>query len=182
MKNNSFSMGMLIMIMVCLFSYAPKAHAAVSGEDIANRAVTYVHAKGTKQEEDRKRTRYSQEKRDINGYGDCSTFVQSVYADLGIKGIGSYTVEQLMNKKGTYISSPTFLKEGDLVFFKAPNTSSGHAVTLPNGVQTRVSHVGIYIGNLRFVDLSSSKGTISTRHFSEPNISGRFIGGKRFIH
>ncbi|WP_300596329.1 C40 family peptidase [Niabella sp.] len=94
-------------------------------------------------------------------YGiDCSAFTREMYR-------GAYGVELPRTAREQYgrahkISS-TELREGDLVFF---NTTGG------------VSHVGMYLGNNKFVHASTSKGvTISDLY--ETYYLSRFIGAGR---
>ncbi len=80
---------------------------------------------------------------------DCSSFVQYVYKQS--TGINlprvSYQQAEFRPKKNNG------LKKGDLLFFE----------TLRKG---RISHVGIYIGNNKFIHSSSSKGKVVISEFS----------------
>lgn len=80
-----------------------------------------------------------------HGRGDCSAFTQFVYNHFGLS-IGRDTESQYS------ITNPIQDKDavaGDLIFFK--NTyNSGHT--------DGVSHVGIYLGNNKFVHNSTSYG------------------------
>ena len=92
---------------------------------------------------------------------DCSAFVQRVFKDLGIS-IPRDTGSQY--KEGKAVSKSN-LELGDLVFF---NT---------NG--KGVSHVGIYIGDNKFVHAATSKG-VSVTSLSDPYYWGsKYIGAKR---
>lgn len=76
---------------------------------------------------------------------DCSAFSQGLYRDVNGLSIPRTSIQQgeLIYKK-----SKSSLEEGDLVFF-----GSGH---------NHIDHVGIYLGNGKFVHASTSKGvTIS---------------------
>ncbi|SDC10160.1 C40 family peptidase [Niabella drilacis] len=94
-------------------------------------------------------------------YGiDCSAFTREMYR-------GAYGIELPRTAREQYgrvrkISS-TELKEGDLVFF---NTTGG------------VSHVGMYLGNNKFVHASTSKGVTISDLYEAYYIS-RFIGAGR---
>ena len=79
------------------------------------------------------------------GYGDCSDFTQYVYNCYGID-IGGNTETQY--GQGVSVAKED-IKAGDLVFFKG---------TYDSGYRDGVSHVGIAIGNNKFVHNSSSKG------------------------
>lgn len=77
---------------------------------------------------------------------DCSAFTQNAFRAAGIT-LPRTTRQQAW--AGVHVDAKN-LKPGDLVFF---SFTSDH----------RVSHVGIYIGNQKFINATSSKGvTIST--------------------
>jgi len=76
---------------------------------------------------------------------DCSAFSQGLYREVDHIDLPRTSVQQggVIREK-----SVTDLQEGDLVFF-----SSGH---------NQIDHVGVYLGNHKFVHASTSKGvTIS---------------------
>ena len=96
-----------------------------------------------------------------NGF-DCSGYVQHVFAMLG-KHIPRTADAQYYAGKRVAGAS---MAPGDLVFFQ----------TYASGP----SHVGIYLGNDRFVHASSSRGvTVSSLH--ESYWSARYLGAKRLI-
>ena len=78
-----------------------------------------------------------------NGF-DCSGFVWKVYQELGYS-FGRTNVAHLLNM-GQKVSRSN-LRKGDLVFFK---------------INGRVSHVGIYTGDNKFIHASSSRGVIES--------------------
>jgi cell wall-associated NlpC family hydrolase len=93
---------------------------------------------------------------------DCSGYVQHVFAMLG-KHIPRTADAQY--DAGKRVTGAT-IAPGDLVFFQ----------TYAAGA----SHVGIYLGNDRFVHASSSHGvTVSSLH--ESYWSARYLGAKRLI-
>jgi cell wall-associated NlpC family hydrolase len=96
-----------------------------------------------------------------NGF-DCSGYVQHVFAMLG------YHIPRTADAQyyaGRRVAGAAIVP-GDLVFFQ----------TYASGP----SHVGIYLGNDRFVHASSSRGvTISSLH--ESYWSARYLGAKRLI-
>jgi cell wall-associated NlpC family hydrolase len=93
---------------------------------------------------------------------DCSGYVQHVFAMLG-KHIPRTADAQYYAGKKVAGKSMT---AGDLVFFQ----------TYASGP----SHVGIYLGNDRFVHASSSRGvTVSSLH--DHYWSARYLGAKRLI-
>ena len=92
---------------------------------------------------------------------DCSGYVQYVYKKLGVS---LPRTSKSMYSTGTAVKKNS-LKSGDLVFF---NTSG-----------KGVSHVGIYLGNGKFIHSSSSKG-VSIASISDPYYWGsRYVGAKR---
>jgi cell wall-associated NlpC family hydrolase len=93
---------------------------------------------------------------------DCSGFTTYVFKNLGLTlprtSKAQYSV-------GTPVSKSN-LRSGDLVFFN----------TLGNGV----SHVGIYVGNGKFAQSSTSHGvTISS--LSQAYWANRYVGAKRVM-
>lgn len=92
---------------------------------------------------------------------DCSGYVQYVYKNLGVN---LPRTSRSMYGKGEAVKKNE-LMPGDLVFF---NTSG-----------SGVSHVGIYIGQSKFIHSSSSKG-VSIASINDPYYWGdRYIGAKR---
>lgn len=81
---------------------------------------------------------------------DCSAFSQNLVREAEQKAIPrtSFGQSELIHEKNT-----ADLEEGDLVFFSS--------------VQGRVDHVGVYLGNGKFVHASLSKGvTVNDIHQS----------------
>ncbi|WP_423809419.1 NlpC/P60 family protein [Photobacterium iliopiscarium] len=76
---------------------------------------------------------------------DCSAFVQVGYSSVYQKLLPRTTLELV--KKGKQVKRNN-AKEGDLVFFRTGRNSR---------------HVGIYLGNLKFLHASQSKGVIISR-------------------
>lgn len=101
------------------------------------------------------------------GEGDCSDFTQYVYNCYGIN-IGGTT--EVQYSQGVSVSRDD-IKAGDLILFRN---------TYNSGYRDGVSHVGIAIGNNKFVHLSSSKGcTVSelTGYYSDHYLDARRING-----
>jgi lipoprotein Spr len=88
---------------------------------------------------------------------DCSAFVQAVYLSAFGMAVPRTAFEQF---KAAYHISATEMKEGDLVFF---NTTGG------------VSHVGIYMGNNKFVHASVARG-VTVSDLFDPYYLKRFLG------
>lgn len=93
---------------------------------------------------------------------DCSGFTTFVFKNVGLSlprtAKAQYSV-------GTTVSKSS-LRSGDLVFFN----------TLGNGV----SHVGIYVGNGKFAQSSSSHGVIISP-LSQSYWADRYVGAKRVM-
>ena len=94
---------------------------------------------------------------------DCSGFTTYIYKNGAGISLPRTSVSQ--SKTGTKISRNN-LKTGDLVFF---NTSG-----------KGVSHVGMYIGDSKFIHSSSSKG-IRIDSLNSTYYKSRFISGSRVI-
>jgi cell wall-associated NlpC family hydrolase len=93
---------------------------------------------------------------------DCSGYVQHVFAEAGYHIPRTADAQYYAGKR---VSAKT-MAPGDLVFFQ----------TYAAGP----SHVGIYLGNDRFVHASSSHGvTVSSLHQSY--WAARYLGAKRLI-
>lgn len=103
-----------------------------------------------------------------SGKSDCSGFTQYVYKKAAGKSIGRTTSEQV--RKGKKVAKKD-LKAGDIVFFKN---------TYNSGYIYGVSHVGIYVGNGKFVHCSSSGG-VRTNRLSESYYSKHWLMGRRVL-
>lgn len=93
---------------------------------------------------------------------DCSGFTGYVYARNG-KRLPRTAAEQ--SRQGQSVGRDS-LKKGDLVFFKTTRSD-------------RVSHVGIYVGDGKFVHASSGGGRVRVNNLSDSYYSKRFAGAKR---
>ncbi len=100
-----------------------------------------------------------------NGALDCSAFVQRVYSELGIKlprsSYHQYLVGQEVDKNE--------LIPGDLVFFRTSRRAP-------------VTHVGIYIGDNKFVHVSSNRKGLGVDSLDDPYYKARFVGAKRVLN
>ena len=96
---------------------------------------------------------------------DCSGLVNYVYRDvLDIRL--PRTSSSLAQVQGPRID-PTRLATGDLVFF---------------GSRGNVTHVGIYVGEGRFVHAPSSGGTVRLDHLDGNYWRDRYTGAKRILY
>ncbi len=91
---------------------------------------------------------------------DCSGYVRYVYAQMGVNLPRCADEQYLVGRSVSYSE----LQSGDLVFFQtyAPGAS----------------HVGIYLGNDKFVAASSSQG-VRIDSMSSAYYSSRYIGARR---
>jgi cell wall-associated NlpC family hydrolase/LysM repeat protein len=108
-------------------------------------------------------TPYRYGRSDRNGT-DCSGYTTQVFKKHGVKlprtSSEQSKVGQKVDKNG--------LKEGDLVFFK---TTRGR----------RVGHVGIYVGNGKFIHASSGGGKVQVNSLSDGYYNRRFVGARRVV-
>lgn len=93
---------------------------------------------------------------------DCSGLVKYVLARSASVNLPRTTAE--MSERGQSVD-PDEIAAGDLVFFNT--TGRAH------------SHVGIYVGNLRFVNAPSTGGTVRLDYLTNPYWARRFDGIRR---
>jgi len=97
------------------------------------------------------------------GTFDCSGLTKYVFAKNGIN-IPRTSINQ--SKFGKYVSRGN-LKKGDLIFFDTSKTRKGY-----------VNHVGIYLGNGKFIHASSAKKKVVVSRLSKFYAS-RYKGARR---
>lgn len=98
---------------------------------------------------------YSQEKRGEGNYVDCSSLVQWAYRQAGISIPGTSVAQaQYCANNGLNIGRSE-LAPGDLVFWSKTTCDCGR--------WNEIHHVGVYIGNNRVIEASSSKGCVIVR-------------------
>lgn len=95
---------------------------------------------------------------------DCSGLTTYVYKQNGIK-LPRRAIAQ--SKIGKRISKKD-LRKGDLVFFDTSRNRRGY-----------VNHVGIYIGNNKFIHASSAKRKVIISSLNEPFYRNRLTGARR---
>jgi cell wall-associated NlpC family hydrolase len=95
---------------------------------------------------------------------DCSGLVQWAYAKAGIQ-LPRIAADQFEAPSGTAVSRRDLLP-GDLVFFK---DSIGY-----------VHHVGMYVGNDRFLAAPHTGDVVKISSLKEPYYAQEFAGGRRF--
>ncbi len=94
---------------------------------------------------------------------DCSGFVRAVYNLCGVN-IPRTSAEQF--RTGDVVGSDD-LVDGDLVFFGAS--------------ADKISHVGIYVGNRKFVHAPKRGDDIKISTLDETYFADRFVGAKRYF-
>ena len=99
------------------------------------------------------------------GTGDCSSFVQYVFGQNGVS-LPRTAESQYNSSKGKSVDKDK-LQAGDVVFFKGTYKSG-------------ISHVGIYVGNGKFVHNSSSKGETTISNLSDDYYTKHYAGAKRY--
>ena len=93
---------------------------------------------------------------------DCSGFTGKAFATIGVK-LPRTSIEQ--SKVGIKVSRSE-LEKGDLVFFKT-------------GRSYRINHVGIYIGDNKFIHSSSGSGRVTVSSLGDSYYNKRFAGARR---
>jgi len=100
-----------------------------------------------------------------NGF-DCSGYVKYLYAQQGIR---LPRTAYAQSKVGRYVSKKS-LKKGDLLFFLTDKKRH-----IP------ITHVGMYIGNDKFIHAASRKKGIIISSFSKSKYHKYFVKAKRII-
>jgi len=125
---------------------------AASASNLTNTALSYIGAP------------YKYGGTSITSGIDCSAYTQLVFSKLGIQLERTSSAQY---QQGTNVAKSN-LQTGDLVFF---NTSG-----------KGISHVGIYIGNGKFVSATTSRG-VATDNINDPYYWGkRYVGAKRIAN
>lgn len=96
---------------------------------------------------------------------DCSGYTKYIFSHFGYT-LNRTATDQLSN--GTAVSKSE-LKPGDLVFFKNSTTSKP------------VSHVGIYIGNSKFIHASTNTYAVEIDDMSSGYYSRAYVYGRRVL-
>jgi uncharacterized protein YgiM (DUF1202 family) len=99
---------------------------------------------------------------------DCSGFTSWVYSHFGYS-LNRSAAGQVSN--GTKVESRSELKPGDLVLFRDPSINKAAA-----------SHVGIYVGDGKFIHCSSGGGCVKYNYLSDSYYNRYYIGGRRIIN
>ena len=94
---------------------------------------------------------------------DCSGLVQYVYRQAGIDLPRTADIQFLVGRT----VSPSSLQPGDLIYYTT--------------YEPGVSHVGIYIGNGKFIHTSFSQGVVAIADMKDSYFVQRFYGAKRVL-
>jgi cell wall-associated NlpC family hydrolase len=105
-------------------------------------------------------TRYRYGASSARGF-DCSGFTSYIYRQHGISLPHNSAAQYRMGKP----VSRSELRPGDLVFFRTRGN--------------RISHVGIYIGNGKFVHASSARGRVRVDTLTSGYYHQRYVGARR---
>jgi len=95
---------------------------------------------------------------------DCSGFTQFVYEQNGIE---LPRVSKDQAKYGQFVDR-NHLKRGDLIFFSSSKSDDVH-------------HVGIYLGNGKFIHASSAKKQVTISNLNQKYYREHFKWGRRYI-
>lgn len=94
---------------------------------------------------------------------DCSGLVQYVYRQAGINLPRTADLQFLVGRT----VSPAALQPGDLVYFTT--------------YEPGASHVGIYIGDNKFIHTSFSKGVVAVGNITDSYFAQRYYGATRVL-
>lgn len=95
---------------------------------------------------------YSQAKRGSGSYVDCSYLTQWAYRQCGVSLPGTAAEQARYCANKNYLISQSELQPGDLVFWTKNGCHCGR--------YDEIHHVGIYLGDGKVVEASSSKGKV----------------------
>lgn len=102
---------------------------------------------------------------------DCSAFVQRLYRDIGGVELPRTSYAMAHCEVGSKISTIDSLQQGDLVFFASHSNSK------------RIGHVGIYLGNGKFIHSTGAKHIrgVAITSIKKRSYQRRFCFAKRII-
>ncbi len=95
---------------------------------------------------------YSQGKRGTGDYVDCSYLTQWAYSKTGVSLPGTAATQAQYCAQNGYTIPQQDLQQGDLVFWEKAGCECGR--------YDEIHHVGIYLGDGKVVEASSSKGQV----------------------
>lgn len=101
---------------------------------------------------------------DVDNGFDCSGLTMVCYR---LNGLNLPRVSRVQYTAGRWVSKKS-MRKGDLVFFA---TNGGK----------RVSHVGMYIGNNRFIHAPRTGKTVRVEKMSNPFFSQTFVGARSYL-
>lgn len=133
-------------------SRAHAVHAAIATHDVVRTAYAL------------RSTRYVFGGTSRSGF-DCSGFTRFVLGRSA--GVALPRTARDQYETGVHVSRSD-LKPGDLVFFK-------------NTYRRGISHVGIYVGNGKFVHAANTRRGVTTDSLDEPYYQHKFAGARRVV-
>lgn len=95
---------------------------------------------------------YSQAKRGTGDYVDCSSLTQWAYQKTGVSLPGTAAEQAKYCVQNGYTIEKQDLQPGDLVFWQKAGCNCGR--------YDEIHHVGVYLGDGKVVEASSSKGQV----------------------
>jgi hypothetical protein len=95
---------------------------------------------------------------------DCSGLTMVVYRQ---NGLNLPRVSSKQFQAGRHIH-PDSVQKGDLVFFATRRSG-------------QVSHVGVYIGNGKFIHAPASGRNVTIEHLANPYFRSRFVGARTYL-
>jgi lipoprotein Spr len=99
---------------------------------------------------------------------DCSSFTKYVF---GKYGVSLKWGTKYQSQAGTYVAKKN-LKKGDLIFFSSPS-----------GTSKKITHVGIYMGNGKFIHntIGKSFNGIAIGDLNASNYQKRYVTARRVL-
>lgn len=123
----------------------------INGAEIASRAQNYIGVP------------YVWGGKSLSSGVDCSSFVQLIYAQFGLK-VPRVTYDQINVGANVDFSE---LQAGDMVFFDTDRSTNGP------------DHVGLYIGGGKFIHAPRPGKSVEISSIQDGYYSSRFMGGRR---
>jgi len=111
--------------------------------------------------------RYGAKPEDAPEIFDCSSFMQYLFGQIGIK-LPRSSILQAGDKQGKEIvphAGFSNLEIGDLIFMRG--VQGHYNDSLFSGRQISIGHVGVYLGNGKVIHASSGQGSVAEQNLSE---------------
>ena len=98
---------------------------------------------------------------------DCSGFTYYVYKNTTGKSLPRTSTAQ--SRRGRYVKKSN-LKAGDLIFFDTVGRNNG-----------KVTHVGMYIGNKKFIHAASGQGRVVINNLNSSYYIKSYVTARRIL-